>query len=425
MHWCTFSPLQLPILLLSLTFLNHTAYATHISYPPPPYYNCSSNNTNYAPNSIYHTNLQTLLSRLSSNATTTTQIYSTIVEEGNDNTVYGLFMCRIGDGEPAKCKECVINSTKAITKLCPLAKEAILWDSNCFVRYSNRYFFTTVEESPKLSFMNEQDYEGQVGHFNSILWDTMNEVRNRTASAPLGSMKYGYKSVNITANQTLYAMEYCIPYLPSDNCSWCLSDAIAEIPTSCCRGKTGGRVIYPSCGLRYELYPFYHPLASNSTPLPQLPATVDPLNPLASPGKGEHSRSAIVVVVPVVVSMVLLTLACGCFLSSRRRKNHETILKESCEIESSTNKFARENMIGKGGFGEVYKGVLPNGQEIAVKRLLGSSGQGAIEFKNEVLVIAQLQHRNLVKLQGFCLDGQEKILIYEYVPNKSLDYFLF
>ncbi|KAI9096027.1 hypothetical protein K1719_026174 [Acacia pycnantha] len=94
-------------------------------------------------------------------------------------------------------------------------------------------------------------------------------------------------------------------------------------------------------------------------------------------------------------------------------------------IEASTNKFSHENSLGRGGFGQVFKGVLPNGQEIAVKRLSKSSGQGATEFKNEVLLIARLQHRNLVALLGFCVEEQEKLLVYEYVPNRSLDYFLF
>ncbi|KAI3943985.1 hypothetical protein MKW92_012618 [Papaver armeniacum] len=94
-------------------------------------------------------------------------------------------------------------------------------------------------------------------------------------------------------------------------------------------------------------------------------------------------------------------------------------------LTRATNNFCIKNKLGEGGFGPVYKGKLQNGQEIAVKRLSTNSGQGIEEFKNEVVLISKLQHRNLVKLLGCCVEGKENMLIYEYMPKGSLDAFLF
>ncbi|KAL3575986.1 hypothetical protein D5086_021269, partial [Populus alba] len=94
-------------------------------------------------------------------------------------------------------------------------------------------------------------------------------------------------------------------------------------------------------------------------------------------------------------------------------------------IHEATKQFSDENKLGQGGFGPVYRGTLEDGKEVAVKRLSRTSGQGQREFLNEVVLIARLQHRNLVRLLGCCLEKNEKLLIYEYMPNKSLDVILF
>ncbi|CAH1427267.1 unnamed protein product [Lactuca virosa] len=110
-------------------------------------------------------------------------------------------------------------------------------------------------------------------------------------------------------------------------------------------------------------------------------------------------------------------------------KGNDLLLFSFASIMAATNDFSIENKLGQGGFGPVYKsyatGKLSDGREIAIKRLSRTSSQGLVEFKNELVLIAKLQHTNLVRVLGCCIHGEEKMLIYEYMPNKSLDFFVF
>ncbi|KAI3728329.1 hypothetical protein L6452_16963 [Arctium lappa] len=94
-------------------------------------------------------------------------------------------------------------------------------------------------------------------------------------------------------------------------------------------------------------------------------------------------------------------------------------------IEKATSSFDEANKLGQGGFGTVYKGVLPNGREIVAKRLFFNHQHRVGDFYNEVNIISSVEHKNLVKLVGFSCLGPESVLIYEYLPNRSLDHFIF
>ncbi|GAB4840427.1 hypothetical protein Ancab_021194 [Ancistrocladus abbreviatus] len=94
-------------------------------------------------------------------------------------------------------------------------------------------------------------------------------------------------------------------------------------------------------------------------------------------------------------------------------------------LAKATDKFHPSRKLGEGGFGPVYKGKLDDGREIAVKMLSHTSRQGKKEFQNEAKLLARVQHRNVVNLLGYCTHGEEKLLVYEYVPNESLDKLLF
>jgi len=143
---------------------------------------------------------------------------------------------------------------------------------------------------------------------------------------------------------------------------------------------------------------------------------------------------------PIVAAVLGISTVCLCFLWKRRPSREQTpsystnaediesidsLFLDISTLCSATDNFAESNRLGEGGFGAVYKGVLPDGQEIAVKRLSQSSGQGIQELKNELVLVAKLQHKNLVRLVGVCLQEHEKLLVYEYMPNRSIDTILF
>ena len=254
------------ISMLSLSFLSHTT--THAADPVHLTEVCA--NTTFNPNSMYQSNLNSLLSSLSSNATQNLEFYNTTSGQNTPNPVYGLFLCR-GDVTPQLCQECVAAAVKEVTKKCSREKVAVIWYDECMLRYSNRSFFSTVDEKPRFALLNTQNITEQE-KFNKLLAKSMNETAAQASNAPIGAKKYGTKEVNISAFQTLYNLVQCTADLSRNDCSTCLQAAIKLLPW-CCSGKQGGRVIFPSCSVRYELYPFYRMEIATLPPTPIHPSS--------------------------------------------------------------------------------------------------------------------------------------------------------
>lgn len=139
-------------------------------------------------------------------------------------------------------------------------------------------------------------------------------------------------------------------------------------------------------------------------------------------------------VIAIVLAVLVIFLSVALVYMWRKAKAKQyaekdeeagSLLFDLPTLRKATGNFAEENKLGHGGFGAVYKGFLPNGREIAVKRLDKASKQGVKQLRNELILVAKLRHNNLAKLLGVCLKGQEKLLVYEYLPNRSLDTILF
>ncbi|XP_050367387.1 cysteine-rich receptor-like protein kinase 10 [Argentina anserina] len=400
-----------------------TTEADNLSYICP-------NTTVFTPNSTFQSNRNQLLSTLSSNSTRNTGFYNATAGRSPSETVYGLFLCR-GDVATDVCKACVATATSEVVQLCPVEKEVVIWYDECMLRYSNNSFFSVATETPAVFMWNTANVSSELSRFKQVLGESMTEVATEAAN---DVDKFATREANFTELISVYSLGQCTQDLSSFECNRCLRGAIAMLQSE----KIGGRVLNPSCNVRFEQLPFYQNKPSAPAPAPE----ARPLSPPSSARKGKSKISGkVIVVIAVAIAVSLVLFVIGyCLITKRARKKYNAVAELSGEndissaeslqfdfgtIEAATNSFSDDNKLGEGGFGEVFKGLLSNGEEIAVKRLSRNSGQGVEEFKNEMVLVAKLQHRNLVRLLGFCLEGDEKLLVYEYVPNKSLDYILF
>ncbi|XP_058224730.1 cysteine-rich receptor-like protein kinase 10 isoform X2 [Rhododendron vialii] len=421
------------LLFLHLILVNIVSLT--VSQPDFLNYTYISESGNYSPDSKYQTNLNTLLSNLSS-STDRYGFYNSSFGE-NPDKVYAIVLCR-GDVELDTCRSCINNSIIKLPQLLPNNKGAIGWYDYCMLHYSNKSINGIVATDPRYLMVNGRDALS-MNDFKQAVRSLFNNLRSQAASGG-ARRKFATGNTSGPAFQPVYGLIQCTPDLSETDCNNCLQGATVNIPQYFGE-KIGGRILTPSCNLRYENYSFITEIPAAAPPaITNIPAAAPPATP---DNKSSTLRPTIVmVVVPVSISLVLTALTCVLLRLRKRkdvrRKGRTTLqlfdergadadlpLFDLITIVTATDNFSLANKLGQGGFGPVYKGRLLDGQEIAVKRLAKNSGQGVEEFKNEVSLIAKLQHRNLVRLLGCCIQEEEKILIYEYLPNKSLDSFIF
>ncbi|XP_066311903.1 cysteine-rich receptor-like protein kinase 10 [Miscanthus floridulus] len=432
------------------------------------------NTGKYTAASTYQANLGQLSASLPKKASSNTTLFATDTAGAVPDMVYALALCR-GDINASDCQDCVTTGFQDAQQLCAFSKEATVFYDSCLLSFSNGNFLSTTTNGGNMALllMNSQNFTESADFIRLFLFTLLNDTAE---SAVNSSRRFMTARMDISSMPTMYCAVQCTPDLTADECAACLQD-FPELTLQYLDGRRGGRVLRVRCNMRYEIYPFYQgdptlriislapsvPAIGNTTPGTNV--TVYPQPPLPPPAappaaiipsvpaqeqRGPKSKLWIIgIAIPLLAILLCSTFT---FLWMRRRKkgmlssqnraganrieenalvwrieekSSEFTLFDLSELLEATENFAEENRLGQGGFGPVYKGQLSDGQEIAVKRLASHSGQGFTEFRNEVELIAKLQHTNLVRLLGCCIQGEEKILVYEYLPNKSLDFFIF
>ncbi|CAF2125375.1 cysteine-rich receptor-like protein kinase 40 isoform X1 [Brassica napus] len=420
-----------------------------------------------AGNNSYAQNRKNLFSTLTNKVLANGGFYNASLGQ-YPNRVYALGLCARGF-KPKVCLSCLERLSLETQRDCPNIMDSFVWGGDdeelvsCLVRSSN-HSFGNLEISPPNIRMSPYHIRPLINMTLFMLeWEyTVNRTLEAATKAHASSAHKYYSAsyAEFTAFPNVYMLMQCTPDITSQGCKQCL-EACLKYFREQFLGRIGGIATFPSCYFRWDLYPF-HGAFLNVTRVPALPRPPPQEKGSSIPDKKGRSMNRGIITIIVVLTFIHLLVFIGFYKVIARRlkinngKNGKCtfflasvnlsddlfifILVGGAEytdsdgqfmlrydlgmILSATAVFSPENKLGQGGFGTVYKGKLLNGKEIAVKRLTRGS-EGDIEFKNEVSLLTRLQHKNLVKLLGFCNEGDEEILVYEFVPHSSLDRFIF
>ncbi|TVU19984.1 hypothetical protein EJB05_36170, partial [Eragrostis curvula] len=414
------------------------------------YIQCGSD-VNYTLGGAFQANLDAVLSSLPAAAAASWGFAKNATGAAAPDQAYGLAQCRRDVSSPL-CSNCVEKMAQKLRDACLGQKNAIIFSETCMLRHSNVSFFGEPDAGYLLKYYKAVLNASEPELFASRLDALMRSLKTKAAyGSPL---MFAADVTDVAPLVKIYGVAQCTGDLGKDDCYKCLDRAVAYIP-SYWETKQGGQSILWSCFVRFEASLFYNASGAEE-------AMSAALAPVPAPGAGSTNnrhgstgqigilankfiivlkrlKTALLVSVPVAVTLlVLLFVAVYVCKKNRKLHKHVQIASNNEEMGSSdslqydlntlraaTDNFSEQNKLGQGGFGPVYKGKLPNGQNIAVKRLSTTSQQGQAEMKNEVVLVAKLQHKNLVRLFGYCIEKHEMLLVYEFLRNKSLDKILY
>ncbi|CAN6317322.1 unnamed protein product [Urochloa humidicola] len=398
------------------------------------------NGTYYAANSTYESNVRRLLASLAANASRSPfpAGFATAAVGASPDTVWGLGLCR-GDTVGADCGSCLALAPDVAFTKCRGVKDVTVFYDRCVLRYSFRDFLTSPDNGEvQNKAFSADNVTSNAGWYDALVvrlvaalsdWAAFNTTA-RYAVGAMNSEQLGFPATDKAVVHTIFGLVQCTPDQSPVACRRCLQALADEMPVVF-NGTVGGRILAVWCYLRFEAHEFY-----DTSPMLNLvapPWSPPPPSPASADRTGGKQYAATVSAIVLGVAVVLLSIfAFFLWRNGRTRLSYQededrdaSLLFDLPTLRRATDNFAEENKLGHGGFGAVYKGLLPDGRQIAVKRMDKASGQGLKELRNELLLVAKLRHNNLAKLLGVCLQGQEKLLVYDYLPNRSLDTFLF